>query len=63
MPVSLYRPYHGGADAELAIIHYAPPAQGSTLIARNEMYLCDSGAQYLDGQLVATHVGLLADYT
>ncbi|WVR03380.1 hypothetical protein IAU60_000371 [Kwoniella sp. DSM 27419] len=32
-----------------AIIHYAPPKEGSAVIDRNQMYLCDSGAQYLDG--------------
>ncbi|ORY25163.1 peptidase M24, structural domain-containing protein [Naematelia encephala] len=32
-----------------AIIHYAPPEQGSAVIDRHQMYLCDSGAQYLDG--------------
>ncbi|WWD06105.1 hypothetical protein V865_004190 [Kwoniella europaea PYCC6329] len=36
-----------GANA--AIIHYAPPKEGSAMIDRNQMYLCDSGAQYLDG--------------
>ncbi|KAK8845374.1 hypothetical protein IAR55_006087 [Kwoniella newhampshirensis] len=32
-----------------AIIHYAPPEQGSAVIEKDQMYLCDSGAQYLDG--------------
>ncbi|WVF66387.1 hypothetical protein IAT40_001127 [Kwoniella sp. CBS 6097] len=32
-----------------AIIHYAPPAEGSAIIEKDQMYLCDSGAQYLDG--------------
>ncbi|WVN87378.1 uncharacterized protein L203_102556 [Cryptococcus depauperatus CBS 7841] len=32
-----------------AIIHYAAPAQGSSIIRQDQMYLCDSGAQYLDG--------------
>nr|XP_018266415.1 xaa-Pro aminopeptidase [Kwoniella dejecticola CBS 10117]OBR88573.1 xaa-Pro aminopeptidase [Kwoniella dejecticola CBS 10117] len=32
-----------------AIIHYAPPKEGSAVIDKNKMYLCDSGAQYLDG--------------
>ncbi|WRT63566.1 uncharacterized protein IL334_000471 [Kwoniella shivajii] len=36
-----------GANA--AIIHYAPPKEGSATIDKEKMYLCDSGAQYLDG--------------
>ncbi|KAK6904932.1 hypothetical protein I203_105751 [Kwoniella mangroviensis CBS 8507] len=32
-----------------AIIHYAPSKEGSAIIDRDQMYLCDSGAQYLDG--------------
>ncbi|WVQ80472.1 hypothetical protein IAT38_002577 [Cryptococcus sp. DSM 104549] len=36
-----------GANA--AIIHYAPPKEGSAIIEKDQMYLCDSGAQYLDG--------------
>ncbi|AFR98124.2 xaa-Pro aminopeptidase [Cryptococcus neoformans C23] len=36
-----------GANA--AVIHYSPPEQGSKVIEKKQMYLCDSGAQYLDG--------------
>lgn len=36
-----------GANA--AIIHYAPPAEGSAMINPDKIYLCDSGAQYLQG--------------
>lgn len=36
-----------GANA--AIIHYAPPAEGSSMINPDKIYLCDSGAQYLQG--------------
>jgi len=32
-----------------AIIHYQPPAEGSAVIQRDQLYLCDSGGQYLDG--------------
>ncbi|RSH90625.1 hypothetical protein EHS25_001230 [Saitozyma podzolica] len=32
-----------------AVIHYSPPKFDSTVIDPNAMYLCDSGAQYLDG--------------
>ena len=30
-----------------AIIHYKPPTDGSRLLSLNELYLCDSGGQYL----------------
>ncbi|WWC85559.1 uncharacterized protein L201_000423 [Kwoniella dendrophila CBS 6074] len=36
-----------GANA--AIIHYSAPKEGSAIIDKDKMYLCDSGAQYLDG--------------
>jgi Xaa-Pro aminopeptidase len=36
-----------GANA--AVIHYSPAEQGSAVIDRNQVYLCDSGAQYMDG--------------
>lgn len=36
-----------GANA--AIIHYHPPEQGGPHIDINQIYLCDSGAQYMDG--------------
>ncbi|KAG7813794.1 hypothetical protein KL921_000068 [Ogataea angusta] len=32
-----------------AIIHYAPKRETSTIINPNKIYLCDSGAQFLDG--------------
>jgi Xaa-Pro aminopeptidase len=32
-----------------AIIHYSPPETDSAVIDKNQVYLCDSGAQYLDG--------------
>lgn len=32
-----------------AIIHYAPRAEGSAVINPNKLYVCDSGAQFLDG--------------
>ncbi|KAA1084283.1 hypothetical protein PGT21_023200 [Puccinia graminis f. sp. tritici] len=32
-----------------AIIHYGPPETGSAIIDKDQIYLCDSGAQYLDG--------------
>ncbi|KGK36677.1 putative Xaa-Pro aminopeptidase FRA1 [Pichia kudriavzevii] len=32
-----------------AIIHYSPPAVGSSLINPNKIYLCDSGSQFLNG--------------
>lgn len=36
-----------GANA--AVIHYSPPEVGSKVIDRNQIYLCDSGGQYMDG--------------
>lgn len=36
-----------GANA--AIIHYAPPAEGSSMIDPTKIYLCDSGSQFLEG--------------
>lgn len=36
-----------GANA--AIIHYQPPEQGSAIIDKDQIYLCDSGAQFKDG--------------
>lgn len=33
-----------------SVIHYAPAANGeSAVIDKNKIYLCDSGAQFLDG--------------
>ncbi|KAF7724779.1 hypothetical protein EC973_000735 [Apophysomyces ossiformis] len=32
-----------------AIVHYQPPSVGSALIDPRQIYLCDSGAHYLDG--------------
>ena len=32
------------------MIHYAPPVEGSKIIDADQMYLCDSGAQYSDGK-------------
>lgn len=36
-----------GANA--AVIHYSPAEQGSAIIDKDQIYLCDSGAQYMDG--------------
>ncbi|KAL7415087.1 Creatinase/aminopeptidase [Mrakia frigida] len=36
-----------GANA--AIIHYSPSSTNSAIIRKDQIYLCDSGAQYLDG--------------
>jgi Xaa-Pro aminopeptidase len=33
----------------LAVIHYKAPSEGSAIIDIDQVYLCDSGAQYLDG--------------
>ncbi|KAB5591204.1 X-Pro aminopeptidase [Ceratobasidium theobromae] len=39
---------NGGANPQ-AVIHYSPPKRGSAEIKKEQMYLCDSGAQFLDG--------------
>ncbi|SCW01090.1 LAFE_0D04852g1_1 [Lachancea fermentati] len=36
-----------GANA--AVIHYAPPAENSSMIDPSKIYLCDSGSQFLEG--------------
>ena len=36
-----------GANA--SVIHYQPHPTASAVIDREEIYLCDSGAQFLDG--------------
>lgn len=36
-----------GANA--AVIHYAPPEENSSMIDPSKIYLCDSGAQFLEG--------------
>ncbi|KAF8605627.1 Creatinase/aminopeptidase [Ceratobasidium sp. AG-I] len=38
-----------GTGPNGAIIHYSPPEKGSAEIKLDQMYLCDSGAQFLDG--------------
>jgi Xaa-Pro aminopeptidase len=38
-----------GTGPNAAIIHYHAPHEGSAKILRNQIYLNDSGAQYLDG--------------
>lgn len=37
------------SGANAAIIHYKPEKNKCSIIKDNEVYLCDSGAQYLDG--------------
>lgn len=32
-----------------SIIHYQPTAEKNSVIRKDQIYLCDSGAQYLDG--------------
>jgi len=46
MQVSLEACYHSCK----AVIHYKAPEEGSSIIDINQVYLCDSGAQYLDGE-------------
>lgn len=47
--VSLSFPTIAGSGPNGAIIHYKPPAEGSAEVTKTQMFLCDSGAQYLDG--------------
>ena len=35
--------------ANSAVIHYAPPAEGSSMIDPSKIYLCDTGSQFLEG--------------
>lgn len=37
------------SGANAAVIHYAPAKDSKFMVDINEVYLCDSGAQYLDG--------------
>ncbi|ORX43011.1 Creatinase/aminopeptidase [Hesseltinella vesiculosa] len=43
-----------------AIIHYQPPTKNSPVIDPAQVYLCDSGAQYLDGTTDVTRTYLFA---
>lgn len=48
-----------------AIIHYKPSLESDRLLSTNEIYLCDSGAQYLDGTTDVTrtvHFGTPSQY-
>ncbi|KEG11294.1 aminopeptidase P1 [Trypanosoma grayi] len=47
--VQLSFPTISSAGPNAAIVHYTPPRDGSAPIARDQLYLVDSGAQYLDG--------------
>lgn len=47
-----------------AIIHYSPDPNDCTMITKDQIYLCDSGGQYLDGTTDVTrtwHFGVPAD--
>ncbi|KAI6021685.1 Creatinase/aminopeptidase [Pisolithus microcarpus] len=47
-----------------AIIHYSPDPSDCTMITKDQIYLCDSGGQYLDGTTDVTrtwHFGVPAD--
>ncbi|ORZ22106.1 peptidase M24, structural domain-containing protein [Absidia repens] len=43
-----------------AIIHYQPPPTDSAIIDPRQMYLCDSGAQYIDGTTDITRTFLFS---
>lgn len=42
-------PTISGSGSNGAVIHYKPEAGKAAQITRHDLYLCDSGAQYLDG--------------
>ncbi|KAI0084760.1 Creatinase/aminopeptidase [Irpex rosettiformis] len=47
-----------------AVIHYSPDPVGSAIVKKDQMYLCDSGAQYSDGTTDVTrtwHFGTPTD--
>ncbi|XP_065649618.1 xaa-Pro aminopeptidase 1 isoform X2 [Hydra vulgaris] len=54
-----------GSGPNGAIIHYRPSVESTRPISAEEMYLCDSGAQYLDGTTDVTrtvHLGVPTQY-
>lgn len=54
-----------GSGPNGAIIHYKPEKPSAARITTNELYLCDSGAQYLDGTTDVTrtvHFGTPSAY-
>lgn len=46
-----------------AIIHYAPKRENCRKLSKSEMYLCDSGGQYLDGTTDVTRTVHFGDPT
>lgn len=46
------------AGSNAAIIHYTPSAKRNSIIKANEIYLLDSGGQYLDGTTDVTRTVL-----
>lgn len=47
--VSLSFPTISSSGSNGAIIHYRPVPETAKKLSPNELYLCDSGAQFLDG--------------
>ncbi|XP_031555402.1 xaa-Pro aminopeptidase 1-like [Actinia tenebrosa] len=47
--VSLSFPTISGVGSNGAIIHYRPTEETDRMITKDSLYLCDSGAQYMDG--------------
>lgn len=47
--VSLSFPTISSSGPNGAVIHYRPSANTARELSTHELYLCDSGAQYLDG--------------
>lgn len=47
--MSLSFPTISSSGPNGAVIHYRPQADTARELSTKELYLCDSGAQYLDG--------------
>ena len=63
--VSLSFPTISSSGPNGAIIHYHPHAETCRDITTDEVYLCDSGGQYLDGTTDVTrtvHFGTPTDH-
>ncbi|XP_065071332.1 xaa-Pro aminopeptidase 1-like isoform X2 [Rhopilema esculentum] len=63
--VGLSFPTISGSGPNGAVIHYRPEAATARTLSPDEMYLCDSGAQYFDGTTDVTrtvHFGTPSQY-
>lgn len=64
---SLYKgdsfPTISAAGPNASVIHYQPSADNCAQIEKNQVYLCDTGAQYLDGTTDVTRTVYFGDRT